>query len=159
MPQSSSTCATGNIDDLEDLIPPGSGDVLQRPVKTSVVPKRARRRPAAQKVSSTAVGSVPGTQTVHVKTWGCSHNNSDGEYMAGMLQSYGYTVTDKMEDAELWVLNSCTVKNPSESHFVTTIRQAKQAGKRVVVAGCVPQGDRKNRDLEGLSVIGVQQID
>jgi threonylcarbamoyladenosine tRNA methylthiotransferase CDKAL1 len=159
MPQSSSTCATGNIDDLEDLIPQGSGDVLQRPVKTSVVPKRARRRPAAQKVSSTAVGSVPGTQTVHVKTWGCSHNNSDGEYMAGMLQSYGYTVTDKMEDAELWVLNSCTVKNPSESHFVTTIRQAKQAGKRVVVAGCVPQGDRKNRDLEGLSVIGVQQID
>ena len=24
---------------------------------------------------------------------GCSHNNSDGEYMAGMLADYGYTVT------------------------------------------------------------------
>ena len=160
MPPSSASCATGAIDDLEDLVPVGGGDVLLRPPKQAVVPKRARRRPSASRdVYSTVEGSIPGTQTVHVKTWGCSHNNSDGEYMAGILQSYGYTVTDNMEEADLWVLNSCTVKNPSESHFVTAIRQAKQAGKHVVVAGCVPQGDRKNRDLEGLSVIGVQQID
>eukprot|EP01043_Picozoa_sp_COSAG02_P047934 COSAG02_NODE_4650_length_5132_cov_2.192690_1_plen_651_part_00 len=160
MPQSAASCATGGIDDLEDIVPAGGGDVLRRPPKQAVVPKRARRRPAQSgDVYSTVEGSIPGTQTVHVKTWGCSHNNSDGEYMAGILQSYGYTVTDKMEDADLWVLNSCTVKNPSESHFVTTIRQAKEAGKHVVVAGCVPQGDRKNRDLEGLSVVGVQQID
>ena len=156
-----SACDTVELDDMEDLVPRDGGDVLLRPDKQAVVHKRARstKRRGDERVSSTAVGSVPGTQTVHVKTWGCSHNNSDGEYMAGMLQSYGYKVTEKMEDAELWVLNSCTVKNPSESHFVTTIRNAQAAGKRVVVAGCVPQGDRKNRDLEGLSVVGVQQID
>ena len=27
------------------------------------------------------------------------------------------------------------------------------------MAGCVPQGQRNHRDLEGLSVVGVQQID
>lgn len=36
---------------------------------------------------------LPGTQSVYVKTWGCSHNNSDSEYMAGQLAAYGYTVT------------------------------------------------------------------
>jgi len=35
----------------------------------------------------------PGTQSVYVKTWGCSHNNSDSEYMAGQLAAFGYTVT------------------------------------------------------------------
>ena len=33
---------------------------------------------------------VPGTERVWVKTFGCSHNFSDGEYMAGQLQAYGY---------------------------------------------------------------------
>jgi len=35
---------------------------------------------------------IPGTQRVYVKTWGCSHNNSDGEYMAGQLAAYGYQI-------------------------------------------------------------------
>jgi len=30
---------------------------------------------------------------VYVKTWGCSHNSSDGEYMAGLLATSGYTIT------------------------------------------------------------------
>lgn len=35
----------------------------------------------------------------------------------------------------------------------------QELGKAVVVAGCVPQGDRKLRDLEGVSVLGVTQVD
>jgi len=36
---------------------------------------------------------VLGTQSIYVKTWGCSHNNSDSEYMAGQLAAYGYIIT------------------------------------------------------------------
>lgn len=32
----------------------------------------------------------PGHAKVFVKTYGCSHNISDSEYMAGLLQEYGY---------------------------------------------------------------------
>jgi len=35
---------------------------------------------------------VSGTQKIYVKTWGCSHNNSDSEYMAGQLAAYGYQI-------------------------------------------------------------------
>ena len=31
---------------------------------------------------------APGKAVVHVKTWGCGHNNSDGEYMSGLLSEY-----------------------------------------------------------------------
>ena len=38
---------------------------------------------------------MPGTQKIYLKTWGCSHNNSDSEYMAGQLASYGYKIVGK----------------------------------------------------------------
>lgn len=42
--------------------------------------------------------------------------------------------------ADVWLLNSCTVKNPAEDHFRNEIKAGREAGKKVVVAGCVPQG-------------------
>lgn len=53
----------------------------------------------------------------------------------------------------------CTVKSPSQSAMTTLIGKCKTAKKPLVVAGCVPQGSRDLKDLEGISIIGVQQID
>lgn len=127
----------------------------------------------AQKVDSSdpLLTNAPGLAKVYVKTWGCAHNNSDGEYMAGLLSEYGYNVVieeDEGKDADVWLLNSCTVKGPAEAHFVTSISEAQKSGKKVVVAGCVPQawgGSKSGKESERranaqeLSVIGVQQID
>ena len=41
----------------------------------------------------------------------------------------------------------------------TCTRQARGVGKPVVLAGCVPQGDRHLEELQGLSVLGLQQIE
>lgn len=103
---------------------------------------------------------IPGTQTIYVKTWGCTHNNSDSEYMAGQLAAYGYTITtvDPLV-SDLWLLNSCTVKNPAEDGFRNEIKKAQNLGKYVVLAGCVPQGQPRSEYMKGLSVVGVQQID
>jgi threonylcarbamoyladenosine tRNA methylthiotransferase CDKAL1 len=57
--------------------------------------------------------AAPGSQSIFVKTYGCSHNISDGEYMAGLLANYGYTIVDDMNGADACLINSCTVKNPS----------------------------------------------
>lgn len=50
-----------------------------------------------------------------------------------------YPTEDKLA-ADVWLLNSCTVKNPAEDHFRNEIKAGREAGKKVVVAGCVPQG-------------------
>lgn len=63
------------------------------------------------------MGNAPGSETVYIKTWGCAHNSSDSEYMAGQLASYGYKLTQDKSQAHIWLLNSCTVKNPAEDHF------------------------------------------
>lgn len=51
------------------------------------------------------------------------------------------------------------MKNPSEDVFMNAVRSAAANGRKVVVAGCVPQGDRKSKALAAYSVVGVQQID
>jgi threonylcarbamoyladenosine tRNA methylthiotransferase CDKAL1 len=106
---------------------------------------------------------LPGAATIFCKTQGCSHNNSDGEYMAGLLAAQGYRIVleeARKHEADLWLLNSCTVKGPSEQTFLNDIQAGQAAGKRVVVAGCVPQADRRpDSPWSKLSVIGVQAID
>ena len=98
---------------------------------------------------------------VFVRSYGCGHNTSDGEVMAGLLKEAGYCVTEEMEDDEVeaYLINSCTVKNPSESSFRNLVNRCKDKGKAVVVTGCVPQADNKGNQWSDVSVIGVQQID
>lgn len=84
--------------------------------------------------------NIPGVGVVYIKTWGCSHNTSDGEYMAGLLQQAGYTITNDDNKAQIAILNSCSVKNPSETSLLNALEYyKKQRGLGVVVAGCVPQ--------------------
>ncbi|MBA0692255.1 hypothetical protein Goari_009829 [Gossypium aridum] len=79
--------------------------------------------------------------------------------MAGQLSAFGYAISDNPEEGDLWLINTCTVKNPSQSAMNTLITKCKSAKKPLVVAGCVPQGSRDLKELEGISIVGVQQID
>lgn len=146
------------IEDIEDLI--SSQDIRPKEryanKKTVVVRAKKERKTVERPILESV---IPGTQTIYLKTWGCAHNNSDSEYMAGQLQAYGYNLTNDKESADLWLLNSCTVKSPSEDTFRNEIQSGIDVGKHVVVAGCVPQGAPKSEYLKDLSVIGVQQID
>lgn len=151
-----------SVDDIEDIITKDSHVTdLRTGNKKHVVP-RARKVKAGEPEDRTEVSAdsvIPGTQKVYVKTWGCSHNNSDSEYMAGQLASYGYKITDNKTEADLWLLNSCTVKSPAEDHFRNEIKLARELSKYIVLAGCVPQGQPKADYMQGLSMVGVQQID
>ncbi|XP_012278778.1 threonylcarbamoyladenosine tRNA methylthiotransferase [Orussus abietinus] len=149
------------INDIEDLI--SSQDIT--PKERYSTRKKITLRAKHKKIDREAVetltpsSTIPGTQIIYVKTWGCTHNNSDSEYMAGQLSAYGYNLTEDKWKADLWLLNSCTVKNPAEDHFRNEIKSGRKAGKYIVVAGCVPQGAPKSDFLNDLSTVGVQQID
>ena len=98
---------------------------------------------------------APGSASVYVKTYGCSHNISDSEYMAGLLQDYGFKLVDSIAEADACLMNSCTVKNPSQEKFINLVASAEKQGKPVIVSGCVPQGDRNLKGLEKVSILGV----
>jgi len=118
-----------------------------------------KQKTAEQSRSAVESSFLPGTHSVYLKTWGCTHNSSDSEYMAGQLAQQGYKITDSKGEADVWILNSCTVKSPAEDHFRNEVNRGLDDGKKVVVAGCVPQGKPDAEYIRGLSVVGVQQID
>lgn len=60
-------------------------------------------------------------QKVWLRTFGCSHNISDSELMAGLLEAEGYTLVSEESDAEVFIVNSCTVKNPSQDAAVNLV--------------------------------------
>ena len=105
------------------------------------------------------VARQPGLGKIFVHTFGCSHNHSDSEFMAGQLQRYGYELVDAAEKADGWLVNTCTVKNPSQSAMNTVIERGKAANKALLIAGCVPQGDKGAKELKDVSLLGVTQID
>ncbi|RKO97947.1 hypothetical protein CXG81DRAFT_15355, partial [Caulochytrium protostelioides] len=117
---------------------------------------------AAKQLPPSTDHFLPGQASIYVKTWGCGHNHSDGEYMAGLLAAEGYrvlTASESRDGADVWLLNSCTVKNPSETTFGNEVSRGQALGKKVVVAGCVPQAAPRQGVWANLSVVGVQQLD
>ncbi|XP_070500010.1 threonylcarbamoyladenosine tRNA methylthiotransferase [Chironomus tepperi] len=156
-----------DLDDIEDIVKPGDLKPSDRYSNKKNVVLRVRKKNNKVNGNENEIvengdhqSVISGTQTIYVKTWGCSHNNSDSEYMAGQLAKYGYSLTNQKDKADLWLLNSCTVKNPSEDTFRNDIQSGLNVGKKVVVAGCVPQGGASKQDyMKGLSIVGVNQID
>uniref|UniRef100_A0A674MZY5 tRNA-t(6)A37 methylthiotransferase n=1 Tax=Takifugu rubripes TaxID=31033 RepID=A0A674MZY5_TAKRU len=146
------------IEDIEDMVSFNDPTPQDRQsARKRIIPRSRKKNVEHEELQADSL--IPGTQKIWMKTWGCSHNNSDGEYMAGQLAASGYKITDDPIEADLWLLNSCTVKNPAEDHFRNSIKKAQEQQKKVVVAGCVPQAQPRMDYLKGLSIIGVQQID
>ncbi len=69
-------------------------------------------------------------------THGCTNNFAESELMAGMLKKAGFPIAKK-EEADIIILNICTVKG--EKTALDAIEEAKKLGKKIILAGCIPQ--------------------
>ncbi|CAM9228838.1 unnamed protein product, partial [Ectocarpus fasciculatus] len=150
------------MDDIEDLQVEGAADGAQLRLSEAaprVAINAGKTNPAEDVPTKGGDPLLPGNQNVFLKVWGCSHNVSDKEYMAGILLDYGYRIVESDDAADVAILVSCTVKNPSEGHFLTYLEKLKEKGVKVIAAGCVPQGESKHPKLQDVSLIGTQQID
>ncbi len=83
---------------------------------------------------------------LHVITWGCQMNVYDSARMQDVLAPLGYAPTDRAEDADMVILNTCHIReNASEKVFseLGRLRPLKQVrpGMIFAVAGCVAQAE------------------
>jgi tRNA-2-methylthio-N6-dimethylallyladenosine synthase len=80
-----------------------------------------------------------------IETHGCQMNVHDSERMAGLLEQAGYEATTDDGDADVIVINTCSVRERAEEKLFTRLGEIRQAaldtGERpvVAVAGCVAQ--------------------
>jgi threonylcarbamoyladenosine tRNA methylthiotransferase CDKAL1 len=74
------------IDDIEDSYI----DVDQTRSARTHLPRPGKVQARLREPDESERLNVPGAQSIWVKTFGCSHNQSDSEYMMGVLEAYGY---------------------------------------------------------------------
>ncbi|MEI6310017.1 MAG: tRNA (N6-isopentenyl adenosine(37)-C2)-methylthiotransferase MiaB [bacterium] len=86
----------------------------------------------------------------HLKTYGCQMNSHDSEYLAGVLEAFGWLPSPE-EEADFVVLNTCSVRDNAEQKARSLLgklrrRKLSQPALAVAVLGCM--GERARHQLE-----------
>jgi tRNA-2-methylthio-N6-dimethylallyladenosine synthase len=79
-----------------------------------------------------------------ILTWGCQMNEEDSEQMSLYLQEQGYEPAERVEDADVVLLNTCSVRRKPEDKVFSTLGHLRQLKLRkpqmvIGVCGCMAQ--------------------
>ncbi len=78
-----------------------------------------------------------------IVTMGCQLNENDSEKLCGMLDEMGYTKTEKQEEADLALFNTCCVRENAEDRLFGKLGELKkikeQKGIIIAIGGCMMQ--------------------
>ena len=83
------------------------------------------------------------SQTASVLTWGCTHNQKDSQLIEQQLIVGGYQIGDRenYNKSDVVIINTCTVKTPTENKITFVLDDLQKTKKKVVVAGCLSQAE------------------
>jgi MiaB-like tRNA modifying enzyme len=97
---------------------------------------------------------------VFIETYGCAANQADSETIAGILFSHGHDILKEGDGADVHVINTCTVKFPTEQKIRRRLASLSSKKCRVVVCGCMPAAQKNLVDeYPAFSFIGVNSGD
>lgn len=101
-------------------------------------------------------------QKVHLITYGCSLNINDSEQIIDSIDKEKYELTEEEKDANIIIINSCTVKTPTDNKIFNKIKCLKKQDKRVVLTGCLVQAQEdviiNNPLLNNVSLLGTSNF-
>ena len=86
---------------------------------------------------------------LYIQTYGCQMNQYDSERIAQVMSRAGYVQTDRIDAADVILLNSCTVRDKAEQKVYSALgswKEFKDAREGVIigVGGCVAQQEGEN---------------
>lgn len=93
-----------------------------------------------------------------IKTLGCKTNQVESALIAEILTNNGYFEVDNTNEADYYILNSCSVTHIADSKNLSFLRRAKRENPQIktVVTGCMAQLEKERLLKEGIAdfVIG-----
>ncbi|MDX5356176.1 MAG: tRNA (N6-isopentenyl adenosine(37)-C2)-methylthiotransferase MiaB [Rhodobacterales bacterium] len=89
---------------------------------------------------------MTGHKRLFIKTYGCQMNVYDSERMAETLGAQGYVLTDKAEEADMVLLNTCHIREKAAEKVYSDLGRlkplkAEKPDLKIGVAGCVAQAE------------------
>ncbi len=89
----------------------------------------------------------------HIITFGCQMNEHDSEIMAGMLEERGYVHCEDRKEADVLIINTCSIRENADKRFFGTLGQLKHKHEAdenfiVGVCGCMMQQEHVTDTLK-----------
>ena len=87
-------------------------------------------------------------QKIFIKTFGCQMNEYDSNRIYDTVKKIGYVKTDRYEDANCYLLNTCHIRDKAKEkvyHEIGRVKKIFRAKKKplVIIAGCVAQAENE----------------
>lgn len=84
------------------------------------------------------------SKKLYIETYGCQMNVVDSEVVVAILQNQAYSLTDSMNDADLILVNTCSIRDNAEQRVRARlnefrIQKTKNPNLRVGVIGCMAE--------------------
>ena len=87
-----------------------------------------------------------------ILTMGCQLNENDSEKLCGMLEEMGYIKTEKFEDADIALFNTCCVRENAEDKLFGKLGELKRIkeknGTIIAIGGCMMQEDHITQKIK-----------
>ena len=92
----------------------------------------------------------------YIATLGCKVNTYESNYINDELVNNGYIAASKMEDADICIVNTCTVTNTSDNKSLKVIRQIRRNNPKciLIVMGCMIQVYKDIESIDADIIIG-----
>ena len=90
------------------------------------------------------------SQKIFIKTFGCQMNEYDSKRIYDSVKKIGFKKTDRYEDANCYLLNTCHIRDKAKEKVYHEIGRVKKIFRKkkkplVIIAGCVAQAE--NREM------------
>ena len=87
-------------------------------------------------------------QKIFIKTFGCQMNEYDSNRIYDSLKKIGYNKTNKYDDADCYLLNTCHIRDKAKEKVYHEIGRVKKIFRSklkpiIIVAGCVAQAENE----------------
>lgn len=94
----------------------------------------------------------------HLITYGCQMNKNDSERIAGLLSDIGFVPTDEESEADVILLNTCSVRQSAEERVygkMEDLARLKEQNPRLILAvtGCMPGRDKKRMFIKKMDPV------
>lgn len=83
----------------------------------------------------------------YVESYGCTMNFGEGRELSEVMASLGYEPSMSADEADIVILNTCTVVDTTEKRMLSRISELKKQGKEIVVTGCMAKAQPRRIEI------------
>ncbi|MCL4387837.1 tRNA (N(6)-L-threonylcarbamoyladenosine(37)-C(2))-methylthiotransferase [Candidatus Marsarchaeota archaeon] len=97
---------------------------------------------------------------VYIETYGCTFNQADSELIASAMDNEGIETCSSEDEADVVVLNTCTVKGATQNRITYRLSGLEKSGKKLLVTGCMAgaNSDIISKYAPSASIAKIQNI-